>query len=215
MAAGESFQEYAHDAGRRTGEFSTIRLLMPPDVVPGIAEEIVEDAFAAMRLQWRRLRDPDRGVAFLRRFVVAATRSVDSPPADASGGPAALRGRTLAALWQLPHRQREALVLRYYADLPESQAAPAMGVTRAAFRWHVTQGMAALRLRLDAHGVAGLSTAKCTAVHRRRTAVHYGRLHAQQLAALCTSRAQGYPQAMAVIRLLPGGRGPGCRGPIA
>jgi predicted DNA-binding protein (UPF0251 family) len=166
-ATGESFPEYAHNAGRPTGEFSATQLLMALDVAPGIAEEIVEDAFAAMRLQWRRLRDSDRCVAFLRRFVVDAARSVDSLPEASHGGPPVPGGRTLAALWQLPGRQREALVLRYYADLHESQAAAAMGVTRAAFRWHVQRGMAALRLGLDAHGVAGLSTAQCTAVHRR------------------------------------------------
>jgi predicted DNA-binding protein (UPF0251 family) len=139
---------------------------MATDVVPGIAEEIVEDAFAAMRLQWRRLRDPDRGVAFLRRFVVDAARCVDSLSAASRGGLPALSGPTLAALRQLPARQREALVLRYYAELPEDQAAAAMGVTRAAFRGHVGRGMAALRLLLDSQGVAGLSTAQCTAVHR-------------------------------------------------
>jgi len=165
-ATGESFTEYAQNADLRTGEFSTIRLLMAPNGVSCIAEEIVEDAFAAMRLQWRRLKDPDRGVAFLRRFVVNATRGVDSLP-EGAGGQDTPGGRTLAALWRLPGRQREALVLRYYADLPESQAAAAMGVTRSAFRWHVSQGMAALRLRLDAHDVAGLSTVQCTVIHRR------------------------------------------------
>jgi Sigma-70, region 4 len=171
VATGESFPEYAHDSEGRTGEFSTIRLLMASDAAPGVAEQIVEDAFAAMRLQWRRLRSPDRCLAFLRRFVVDATRCLEGRPAAGRGGLPALGGRTLAVLRQLPGRQREALVLRYYADLPEGQAAAAMGVTRAAFRWHVTRGMAALRLRLnahglDAHGVAGLSTTQCTVVHR-------------------------------------------------
>ena len=153
-ATGESFPEFSRGAERQTGEFSTIGLLMAPGVAGGIAEEIVEDAFTAMRLQWRRLRDADRGAAFLRRYVVDASRCLGGrPEADRGDSPTA-GGRTLAALWQLPGRQREALVLRYYADLPESQAAAAMGVTRAAFRWHVSRGMTALRLRLDAHGVA-------------------------------------------------------------
>ena len=165
-ATGESFPEYGRKTARQTGEYSTTRLLMAPDVVPGIAEEIVEDAFAAMRLHWRRLRKPDRCMAFLRRFVVAATRCVDGMPEAGSGGPSTSRGGILAALWQLPGRQREALVLHYYADLPERQAAAAMGVTRAAFRWHVSRGMAALSLWLEAHGVAGLSTAQCTGIHR-------------------------------------------------
>jgi hypothetical protein len=150
-AAGEPFPEYALGTGPRAGEFSTTRLLMASDAAPGVAEEIVEDAFAAMRLQWRRLGSPDRSVAFLRRFVVDATRGVDSPQGTGRGGLPTLGGGMLTALRQLPGRQREALVLRYYADLPEGQAAAAMGVTRAAFRWHVSRGMAALRV---AQGVA-------------------------------------------------------------
>jgi hypothetical protein len=153
-ATDESFPEYAHGAERRAGEFSTTRVLIAADVSPGIAEDIVEDAFAAMRLQRRRLQDPGRGVAFLRRFVVEATRSVGNLSSAGRGGVPALSGRTLAALRQLPDRQREALILRYYADLPEGAAAAAMGVTRGAFRGHVTRGMAALGLLLEQHSVA-------------------------------------------------------------
>jgi hypothetical protein len=158
-ATGESFPEYANNTGQRTGELSVTGLLMADDMVPGIAEEIVEDAFAAMRLQMRRLRDPDRRVAFLRRFIVTATRCVASPSAASDAGLPALSDRTLGALRELPGRQREALVLRYYAGLAEGQAAAAMGVTRASFRWHVARGMTALHLLLDPHGVASLSTA--------------------------------------------------------
>jgi Sigma-70, region 4 len=171
-STGESFRKYVSGTGRRTGEFSTAGVLMAADVSHGIAEGIVEDAFAAMRLQWRRLQDPDRGVAFLRRFIVDATRCAGNLSSVARGGLPALTGRTLAALRQLPGRQREALVLRYYAGLSEGEAAAAMGVTRAAFRCHVRRGMTALGLLLEQHSVAGLSTAQCTAVHRSRTAVH-------------------------------------------
>jgi hypothetical protein len=156
--ADEAFQKYAQNTGSGAGEFSTTGLLMVPDVIPGIAEEIVEDAFVALRAQWRRLRDPDRCATFLRRFIVQATRCLDGLAVAGGGGLPAPGDRTLAALGRLPVRQREALVLRYYADLQESQAAAAMGVTRSAFRWHVTRGMRTLRLLLDAHGVAKLST---------------------------------------------------------
>ena len=156
-ATNEPFPEFVHNATGRTGEFSAVGLITVPDAAPGLAEEIVEDAFAAMRLQWRRLRSPDRCVAFLRRFVVDATRCLEGRPATGRGGLPSLGGRTLAALRQLPGRQREALVLRYYADLPEGQAAAAMGVTRAAFRWHVMRGMDALRQRLNAQASMGLA----------------------------------------------------------
>ena len=45
----------------------------------GEAEEIVQDAFVAMHGRWRRLREPDKALGYLRRSVVNAS------PLDASG----------------------------------------------------------------------------------------------------------------------------------
>jgi DNA-directed RNA polymerase specialized sigma24 family protein len=129
-----------------------------PEAIGEIAEEIVHDALAAMHREWNRLRDADRAVAYLRRGIVCAARAharALSAGQDASvvpgndGGLSAISEVVLAALRRLPGRQREALVLRYYADLPEAAAADAMGVTRAAFRGHAARGMIALRLLLD------------------------------------------------------------------
>ena len=54
-----------------------------------------------------------------------------------------------AVLSGLPRRQREALVLRYYADLSEAQTAHAMGISTSAVKSHATRGMAALRHLLE------------------------------------------------------------------
>lgn len=129
-----------------------------PAAIAEMAEEIVHDALAAMHREWHRLRDAERAVAYLRRAIVNGTRGPGRAPRvadDASAafgsgsGVSAMSAVVLVALRRLPGRQREALVLRYYADLPEAAAADAMGVTRAAFRGHATRGMAALRLQLD------------------------------------------------------------------
>jgi RNA polymerase sigma factor (sigma-70 family) len=48
------------------------------------------------------------------------------------------------ALRSLPPRQREALVLRYYGDLPEAQVASAMGVSEGAVKRHLAGATAAL-----------------------------------------------------------------------
>jgi DNA-directed RNA polymerase specialized sigma24 family protein len=121
-----------------------------PDAVAEVAEEIVHEAFAGMHREWRRLRDSDRAVAYLRRAIVHGARLL---AAAAHGEHAAAAADTtdevLAALRVMSGHQREALVLRYYANLPEAQAAAAMGVTRGAFRRHVTQGMTSLRAFLD------------------------------------------------------------------
>jgi RNA polymerase sigma factor (sigma-70 family) len=54
-----------------------------------------------------------------------------------------------SALRRLPGRQREAIVLRYYADFSEAEVAAAMGISRGAVKSHTARGMAALRAELE------------------------------------------------------------------
>jgi DNA-directed RNA polymerase specialized sigma24 family protein len=49
----------------------------------------------------------------------------------------------MAALSLLPDRQREALVLKYYADWPDPAIAAAMGISRCALSACVRRGMSA------------------------------------------------------------------------
>jgi len=55
----------------------------------------------------------------------------------------------VAALRALPDRQREAIVLRYYADFSEADIAAAMGISRGAVKSHTARGMTALRSILE------------------------------------------------------------------
>ena len=50
-----------------------------------------------------------------------------------------------AALRALPSRQREVMVLRYYADLSEAQIAAAMGISKGAVKAHAARAKDALR----------------------------------------------------------------------
>jgi RNA polymerase sigma factor (sigma-70 family) len=50
----------------------------------------------------------------------------------------------------LSPRQREAVVLRYYADLSESQVAAAMGISTGAVKAHTARAMGSLRAVLAA-----------------------------------------------------------------
>jgi len=61
----------------------------------------------------------------------------------APGGPA--DPRIMTAVRGLPCRQREAVVLRLFLNLPDRQAAAAMGVTPGALRDHTARAMTALR----------------------------------------------------------------------
>ena len=118
------------------------------------AEEIVQDAFVAVAAAtaWRRRGDTDGALDFLRQSVLDRSRSAlrhGITPAPPDGCPSA-SPPLLAAIGALPARQREVLVLRYYANLSEEQAADAIGISRAAVRRHATRANAALRALLDA-----------------------------------------------------------------
>jgi RNA polymerase sigma factor (sigma-70 family) len=65
--------------------------------------------------------------------------------AEESALAAVERSSVLAALSALPVRQREAVVLRYYADLSEAQIAAAMGISRGAVKSHVARAKDSLR----------------------------------------------------------------------
>ena len=123
------------------------------------AEDVVQDAFVAMRSAWPRLGDTENALAYLRQAVVNRSRSVlrhrtvtgtnlqqalpDIPSAD-HGTPDLLDQPAVAALAGLPERQREAIVLRFYADLSEDQIAAAMHISRGAVRSHTARGLSAL-----------------------------------------------------------------------
>ena len=129
------------------------------------AEEVVQDSFVAMQGGWQRLRDTEKALAYLRQAVVNRSRSVlrhrtvvdknlqKAPPDMPSAEHGALvlleRSAVVAALRGLPDRQREAIVLRYYADLSEAEIATAMGISRGAVKSHTARGMTALRAALE------------------------------------------------------------------
>jgi RNA polymerase sigma-70 factor (sigma-E family) len=131
----------------------------------GTAEEVVQDAFVAMHGGWGRLRDNDKALAYLRQAVVNRSRSVlrhrqvvdrnapkpapDMPSAEHGAIALFERSAVIAALRTLPPRQREALVLRFYADMPEAQIAETMRISRGAVKSHTARAMLALRAVLE------------------------------------------------------------------
>jgi len=129
------------------------------------AEEVVQDAFEAMHTAWRRLRDSEKALSYLRQSVVNRSRSVlrhrtvvdknapkpapDEPSAEHAAMALIERTAVVAALRALPDRQREAIVLRYYADFSEADIAATMGISRGAVKSHTARGMTALRSILE------------------------------------------------------------------
>jgi len=133
-----------------------------------VAEELVQDAYVQLHARWGRLREPHKALGYLRASVVNAARSAQRrrgvadrytaslpPPASAPSAEfgalgALAHAEVVAALRALPTRQREALVLRYYLDLSESEIADVMGISRGAVKSHAARGIAALRTTLEA-----------------------------------------------------------------
>jgi RNA polymerase sigma-70 factor (sigma-E family) len=167
-AAGASFSS---DADRMVTELFTVHY---PGLVrlatlllrdQAVAEEAVQDAFVSLHRRWRKLRDPGAAASYLRTSVIHNTRSIQRRRSVAARHPeelpldvpsaesGALRGvsgnAVVDALRKLPARQREALVLRYYADLSEAEIAEAMKISRGAVKSHASRGMAALRVSLE------------------------------------------------------------------
>jgi RNA polymerase sigma-70 factor (sigma-E family) len=129
------------------------------------AEDVVQDSFVAMHEGWQRLRNAESALAYLRHVVLNRSRSVlrhravvdkhppNPPPDNPSAEYGALmrleQSTVVAALRRLPGRQREAIVLRYYADFSEAQTAAAMGISCGAVKSHTARAMAALRADLE------------------------------------------------------------------
>jgi RNA polymerase sigma-70 factor (sigma-E family) len=132
------------------------------------AEDVVQDTFIATQSNWPRLRDREKAPAYLRCSVVNRSLSVlrhravvdkhaprplpDEPSAETEAITALERSAVIDALRGLPERQREALVLRYYADLSEADIAEAMGISKGAVKTHATRGIAALKSALEQEG---------------------------------------------------------------
>lgn len=125
-----------------------------------VAEDIVQDAFAGLHAHWGRLRDGGSAEGYLRRAVVNGSRSLlrrrrtargytwpvaaDEPGADAGVLAADERSQIRRAVSQLPRRQREVLVLRYWADLSEAEIADAMGVSAGTVKSTASRAVRAL-----------------------------------------------------------------------
>ena len=129
------------------------------------AEEVVQEAFIAVHAAWRRLRDADKAVPYLRRAVLNRSRSIlrhrmvvdrhmparepDMPSAEQGAIARLERSAVIEALRSLPARQREALVLKFYLELTEEEVAAAMKISTGAVKSHTSRGKAALRAALD------------------------------------------------------------------
>jgi RNA polymerase sigma-70 factor (sigma-E family) len=128
-------------------------------------EDVVQEAWIRVHLAAGRPDEPDAVLAYLRQTVVNLSRSTlrrrlvaqkhapkpmpDAPSAEELAVEQVERGAVMQALRRLPRRQREAVVLRYYADQTEKQTAAAMGISLGAVKSATSRGLAALGRLLE------------------------------------------------------------------
>jgi RNA polymerase sigma-70 factor (sigma-E family) len=144
-------------------ELVRLALLMVGDLAT--AEDVVQDAFEHLHRRWGRLREPGAGLAYARSSVMNGCRSVHRRSAVARkhaprlAGPVihspdaatglAEHGELLTALRSLSRRQREVLVLRFYADLDAAEIAATLRISASTVRSTTSRGLAELARLLE------------------------------------------------------------------
>ena len=121
------------------------------------ARDIAQEAMARAYASWPKVRDKASGwvarvttnlaLDQLRRRTRVAPAAVAPTPDTAAL--AADRADLVSALRGLPRRQRDVVVLRYLADLPEADVASALGCSVGSVKQHAHRGLTALRASLD------------------------------------------------------------------
>lgn len=129
-----------------------------------LAEELAQEALLKAVVHWRRVRHMSSPGGWLfevarnqalssHRRRAAEQRALDRLPRPtgsvADGSDPTVAALALrVALAELPERQRAALVLRHYLDLPAAEAAQVLGVSPDALRQLCHRGIESLRSSL-------------------------------------------------------------------
>jgi RNA polymerase sigma-70 factor (sigma-E family) len=126
-------------------------------------EDVVQESFCKLYAARSRLRgEDDTAVAYLNRIVVNEVRTrqrrrtvrrrdahlLVEPAEHDPHATLGERSAVVAALERLPQRQREALVLRFWLDLPLHQIAEVMGVRLGTVKSQVSRGLDAVQAQL-------------------------------------------------------------------
>ncbi|MET9441989.1 SigE family RNA polymerase sigma factor [Streptomyces sp. NPDC006610] len=129
-------------------------------------EDVVQEAFIRVHSARKRVRDPEKTLAYLRQTVVNLSRSAlrrrilglkllskpmpDMASAEEGAYDQLERDSLIKAMKGLQRRQREVLVLRYFADMTEAQVAETLGISLGSVKAYGSRGIAALRVAMGA-----------------------------------------------------------------
>lgn len=124
------------------------------------AEDLLQDTLAHLYSRWDRVAAADKPIAYVQRSIanrfVSGRRTREAANESRWDLPDRWDGRDLGetvavsrTIWQLlgtlPDKQRAALVMRYFYDVPEADVAHALGCRPVSVRSLVSRGIAAMR----------------------------------------------------------------------
>ncbi len=146
-SAGAWSQELA--ALFRSERVALVRLAYLLTGRPGVAEDVVQDAFVRAQRSWNGVREP---AAYLRTAVVNGCRSwgrhqavVARNPLDPPEPVVQEPDELWDALGRLDERRRTAIVLRYYLDMPHADIAEVLDCAPTTARTTIHRALVQLR----------------------------------------------------------------------
>jgi RNA polymerase sigma-70 factor (sigma-E family) len=150
----EEFREYVAARGP-----ALLRAAMQLTSDRAEAEDLLQAALAKTYLAWDRINDRASVDGYVRRAMVNTqiswwrrkkleiypTDELPDQPVDDHTRRSEMHDALGRALDRLPARQRLAVVLRYYEDMPEAEIAEVLGVSVGTVKSTVSRAMARLR----------------------------------------------------------------------
>lgn len=119
------------------------------------SEDVAQETLARAFVHWRKVRGyaeawvvrvaGNLAIDAWRRLQRVDTSATTEEHAQSSPGPNGQRIDLHRALQSLSRRQREVIVLRFLADLPEADVAKALGCSVGSVKQHASRGLATLR----------------------------------------------------------------------
>ncbi|WP_329105399.1 SigE family RNA polymerase sigma factor [Micromonospora sp. NBC_01699] len=155
---------FAEFADTRLGPLLRYAVLLTGD--PHLAQDLVQETMVRVQLNWRRVVRADsperyvrrmltnqyfdwqRGTWFKRVLLRADPEEAVAPVRPDHAQLSADRDQVWGWVMRLPRRQRAALVLRFYEDLPDAEIADILGCAVGTVRASISRALAALRAEL-------------------------------------------------------------------
>jgi RNA polymerase sigma-70 factor (sigma-E family) len=164
------FVTYEEFASTRLAALLRYAVMLTGD--PDRAEDLVQETMVRAQLNWRRIARTAAPESYVRRILTNlffdwrrgswVRRVLLRPEPDESlpgRGDHPEQSADRDEVWQwlarLPRRQRAALVLRYYEDLPDGDIAEILGCAVGTVRAHISRALATLRAEVAPAQMSG------------------------------------------------------------